>query len=152
MSKIILPELEIKVSLKNKSYTKFKISGSKDVFEFAKQIFNADTILWQEEFILVCLNRANFITAVHRVSSGGVSGVIVDPKVIFSIALQSCASHIIVLHNHPSGNMQPSTEDEKVTAKLKHGGELLEIKLLDHIIMSGEMDTYYSFADQGNVI
>ena len=57
MSKIILPELEIKVSLKNKSYTKFKISGSKDVFEFAKQIFSADAILWQEEFILVCLNK-----------------------------------------------------------------------------------------------
>ena len=97
MSKIILPELEIKVSLKNKSYTKFKISSSKDVFEFAKQIFNADTILWQEEFLLVCLNRANVITAVHRVSSGGVSGVIVDPKVIFSIALQSCAS-VIRIH------------------------------------------------------
>jgi DNA repair protein RadC len=82
-----------------------------------------------------------------EVSIGGISGTVADPRLIFIGALKAGASGMIVSHNHPSGNLTPSQADIQLTRKLKEGGNLLEIQLLDHIIMTSE--SYYSFADEG---
>lgn len=100
-----------------------------------------------EEFWVLMLNRQNEIIELKQISSGGVAGTVVDPKVIFKHALQCLASGIILSHNHPSGNLKPSTADLSITQKLKTAGESLEINVLDHLIISEQ--GYYSFADEG---
>lgn len=100
-----------------------------------------------EEFWVILLNRANTVITSQPVSSGGVSGTVADPKLIFKLALDNLASSMIVVHNHPSGNINPSEADIRLTKKLKEAGKLVEVPLLDHIIFAE--DNYYSFADQG---
>ncbi|MFI5164310.1 MAG: DNA repair protein RadC [Bacteroidia bacterium] len=121
-----------------------KITSSKDIFEnFQSQFMD----LPHEEFHVLLLNRSNTIIRKEFVSRGGVSGTVVDPKIIFKIALEHLASSIILCHNHPSGNLSPSAEDIHLTKKIKEAGTLLEIPVLDHVIFS---DTcYFSFADEG---
>ena len=123
-----------------------KISSSKDVAEyFASEL--AD--LLYEEFWILLLNRANHVITRFQVSKGGVTGTIVDPKIIFKKAVECTASGIILCHNHPSGNKQPSDADLSLTKKLKDAGRLLDISILDHIIIAG--DSYFSFADEGKM-
>ena len=93
------------------------------------------------------LNRANKVIGIYEVSSGGMSGTVADPKLIFSAALKSCATSMVLSHNHPSGNLKPSNADLRLTSKIKAGGELLDIDVLDHIILTSE--GYFSFADEG---
>ncbi|MBL7850941.1 MAG: DNA repair protein RadC [Cyclobacteriaceae bacterium] len=100
-----------------------------------------------EEFWVLLLNRANRLIRKHRISEGGVSGTVADPKVIFKSALDHLASGIIVAHNHPSGNRTASQSDIDLTRKLKEAGKFLEIQLLDHLIVCGPK--YFSFADEG---
>lgn len=100
-----------------------------------------------EEFWILLLNRANKVTDKKMISKGGVSGTVVDPKIIFRYALEGRASAIVLSHNHPSGNLKPSDSDIQLTKKLKDAGKSLEISVLDHIIIAGE--SYYSFADEG---
>jgi DNA repair protein RadC len=95
------------------------------------------------------LNRGNKIIREVQVSEGGFSGTVADPKKIFKIALENNASAIILCHNHPSGNIQPSDADIKLTHKLKNAGEMLDLQVLDHIILGDEK--YYSFADEGTL-
>ena len=102
-----------------------------------------------EEFWIILLNRANTIIEIRPISKGGVSGTLVDPKMIFHEALQARASGIILSHNHPSANPKPSESDMQLTKKLKDGGKLLEISILDHIIIAGA--SFYSFADEGTI-
>ena len=123
-----------------------KIASSKDAFE----LLRGDLMdLPKEEFWVLLLNRANRVIAKRRISEGGVSGTVADPKIIFKLALEELASGVIVAHNHPSGNLSASQQDIDLTRKLKEGGKLLEIQLLDHIIVAGTR--YYSFADNGQV-
>ncbi len=123
---------------------KKKITSSKDVFE----IFQPNmTDLPYEEFWVLLLNRANKIIGKYQVSKGGVSGTIADPKLIFNIAISNLASSIILCHNHPSGNIKPSNEDTRLTNKINKACDLLELKLLDHIIVGDQK--YYSYADEG---
>ena len=84
----------------------------------------------------------------YLVSIGGLSGTVVDAKIVFACALKARSSAIILAHNHPSANLYPSTPDKNITDKLKKGGELLDIPVLDHLILSPE-GGYYSFADEG---
>ncbi len=107
----------------------------------------SDQIDYKEEFLVLCLNRSNKVLGYSIVSSGGLSGTVVDPKVVFQIALKSNASSIILAHNHPSGNTKPSEQDFNLTKKLCQAGEFLELAVLDHIIITSE--TYLSFADEG---
>ena len=100
-----------------------------------------------EEFMVLCLNRANRVLGYARISSGGISGTIADPKIIFQVALKSNASSIILAHNHPSGNKQPSEADIRLTRKMKDAGVLLDLPVLDHLILTSE--GYHSFADEG---
>ncbi len=103
--------------------------------------------LEHEEFWLLMLNRANRVLGRHKVSQGGLSGTVIDTRIILKKALDNLASSIIVCHNHPSGNKQPSDADVKITEKLKKAAEMLEIKLLDHVIIADK--SYFSFADEG---
>jgi len=103
--------------------------------------------LEHEEFWLLMLNRANRILGRYKVSQGGLAGTVIDTRIILKKALDKLASSIIVCHNHPSGNIQPSDADVKITEKLKKAAEMLEIKLLDHVIIADK--SYFSFADEG---
>ena len=121
-----------------------RIGMSKDVFDIFHRHF---LDLPHEEFWVLLLNRSNSVIRKERISLGGVSGTVVDPKIVFKNALEHLASAIILCHNHPSGNLKPSDEDLRLTKKLKDAGSLLEIPVLDHIIISNE--GYFSFADEG---
>jgi DNA repair protein RadC len=100
-----------------------------------------------EEFWVLLLNRANRLIKKKRVSEGGVSGTVADPKIIFKLAVEELASGIIVAHNHPSGNLKPSDSDMNLTKKLKEAGKVLEVGVFDHIIVAQQK--YFSFADEG---
>ena len=101
-----------------------------------------------EEFYILLLDRSNRVMGRHLVSMGGVAGTVVDAKIVFACALKCRASSIILAHNHPSGNLKPSHADINLTQKLKQGGELLDIAILDHLILSPD-GGYVSFADEG---
>ncbi len=121
-----------------------KIAGSKDVYE----IMHADLAdSPYEAFRILLLNRANRMVRNINISEGGVSGTVADPKKIFKMALEYNASSLILCHNHPSGNIQPSEADIKLTRKMKDAGILLDLPVLDHLIISS--DSYFSFADEG---
>lgn len=103
-----------------------------------------------EEFWVLLLNRANRLISKKRISTGGVSGTVADPKLIYHAALESLASSIIVAHNHPSGSLIASKQDIELTKKLINAGKMLDIQMLDHLIIAG--NKYYSFADQGIIL
>lgn len=144
-----LPEIEITIRYKgNKKSELKKITSSADTYQILKEMYLLDTIDWTEQMILICLNQANKVIGYYKVSTGGTTGTVCDPKIIFTIAL-NCAgtSKIILSHNHPSGNLQPSRADEDITRKIKDAGKLLDIQLIEHIIYTDE--GYYSFCDEG---
>jgi len=125
---------------------KNKISRSQDAFEIFHSLMGD---LPYEEFWLLMLNRANRVIRKVKISEGGVSGTVVDPKRVFQICLEQHATSIILGHNHPSGNTQPSEADNKITKKIKDCGLLLDVAVLDHIIVGD--DRFYSFADEGGL-
>jgi len=126
---------------------KIPVKSSETVFNLFHPIMGD---LEYEEFWLLMLNRANRVLGRFKVSQGGLSGTVIDTRIILKKALDNLASSIIVCHNHPSGNKQPSDADVKITEKLKKAAEMLEIKLLDHVIIADK--SYFSFADEGLVI
>jgi DNA repair protein RadC len=103
--------------------------------------------LTHEEFFCIFLNRANKVIKIDQLSKGGISGTVTDIRILFKNAILNTASGVIVAHNHPSGNLNPSDSDSKITAKIKEAGNLLDIQLLDHLIIYDS--DYYSFADNG---
>jgi len=142
-----LAEIEISYKAKVKPSERKQIKSSRDIYEVANEIFNADRIEYTEEFLAVYLNKANKVLGWVKVGAGGFSGTVADSRVVFGVALKCAASSIIVMHNHPSGNLKPSQADIDMTRKMKEGGSLLDVALLDHLIVSSE--GYYSFADEG---
>ncbi|MBA7518051.1 hypothetical protein ES705_10116 [subsurface metagenome] len=123
---------------------KKKISGSKDVFEFFQPVL-AD--LPYEEFWILLLNRSNKIIEKFKISQGGISGTVIDVRMILKNAIEKLASSIILCHNHPSGNLQPSEADKKITTKLKDAARIMDMQVLDHLIITDS--SFYSFADEG---
>jgi DNA repair protein RadC len=123
---------------------KTKITSSQDIFDYIQpQLLD----LRHEEFWIILLNRANEVIRKMSVSSGGVAGTVADPKIIFKQALDHHASSLILVHNHPSGNIKPSAADVALTRNMKQAGTWLDLPILDHIIFG--QDQYYSFADEG---
>ncbi|WP_375578987.1 DNA repair protein RadC [Marivirga tractuosa] len=120
-----------------------KIVSSQDAYNLLKSVM---LDLHHEEFWVIMMNRANRVIRMKRVSSGGISGTVADVKVIFKEAIDQMASALILAHNHPSGNRNPSEEDVRLTRKMKESGQLLDIPVLDHIVFAE--DKYYSFADE----
>jgi DNA repair protein RadC len=105
------------------------------------------TLEYSELFFVMFLDRSHQVFAFKLLSSGGMTGTVVDARLLFQTALLCHATEIILLHNHPSGNVQPSEADKILTRKISDAGKLLEIKILDHIILT--TDGYYSFSDEG---
>jgi len=126
-----------------------KISTSRDAFTILKENWDESKIEFVEQFKVMLTNRAQKVLGIMEVSTGGVSGTVADPKVIFAAAIKASASGFILAHNHPSGNLTPSQADIELTKKMKEGGKLLEIQLLDHLIVTTE--GYYSFTDEGHI-
>uniref|UniRef100_UPI0040477168 RadC family protein n=1 Tax=Roseivirga sp. TaxID=1964215 RepID=UPI0040477168 len=120
-----------------------QITSSKDAYELMKPELLDQPI---EQFWIITLKRNNVVIQKRIISTGGISGTVADPKIIFNKALEDFASGIILVHNHPSGNLQPSQADIKLTEKLKNAGHLLDIPVLDHLIFTD--DGYFSFADE----
>ncbi len=120
-----------------------KINNSKSVFEVMYPIIGE---LPHEEFWIIYLNNSNKILHKHQLSKGGITGTLVDARLVFKTALVAGATAIILVHNHPSGTLKPSNADKSITEKLKNGGESLDIKVLDHIIITE--NAYFSFADE----
>ncbi len=123
------------------------VNASKEVYELLKRNWDLSKIELVEQLKILLLSQANKVLCISEVSSGGMTGTIADPKIIFTIALKAAACSIILAHNHPSGNLKPSRADIELTRKIKEGGTLLELGVLDHLIISKE--AYYSFADEG---
>lgn len=120
------------------------VKSSRDAFQSIASLLED---IPHEEFWILLLNRANQIVSRHRVSSGGVSGTVVDAKLVFKPALEQLASAVILCHNHPSGNLKPSPADIEITRKLRQAGVVLDVAVLDHLIIAES--GYYSFADEG---
>ncbi len=121
-----------------------QIKCSKDVADIFQPIL---CDLAHEEFWILFLNRSNKVIGKMKLSQGGISGTVTDVRMVMKKAVEYLASGIIVCHNHPSGNLNPSESDNKITHKIKEAGNLMDIQLLDHLIISGQ--DYYSFADNG---
>ena len=122
------------------------IKSSKDVYEIFEPLVSD---LSYEEFWILLLNRSNRIIGKSKVSQGGVSGTVIDTKLIMKSAIENLASSIILCHNHPSGNLNPSGSDIDITNKIKTAADCLDMKLLDHIIVTDH--SYYSFLDEGKL-
>jgi DNA repair protein RadC len=121
-----------------------QIKCSKDVADIFQPLLSD---LAHEEFWILFLNRSNKVINRMKLSQGGISGTVTDVRIVMKKAIEYLASGIIVCHNHPSGNLNPSESDTKITQKIKEAGTLMDIQLLDHLIISDK--EYYSFADNG---
>lgn len=140
-------EIEIHYKTVVKPSERPLITNSRTSYNVLISIWDVNSIEYREEFKILLLNQANKVLGAVNISQGGVSSTVVDPKIVFGAALKANASFVILAHNHPSGNLTPSEPDKRLTNKLKQAGEFLDIKILDHIILTKE--GYYSFADEG---
>jgi DNA repair protein RadC len=139
---------EIGITLKNlDGIPNERITNSRDIFDMAKKIWNKDLMNVQEQFYVLYLDRSSKIIGYDDISKGGVSGTVVDTKIIGATAVKALSSSLIIMHNHPSSVVRPSDEDIRATREVKEAMKLLQIKLLDHVIMSEH--NYFSFADEG---
>jgi len=126
-----------------------QVTSSTASWRIFNSLFDQDTIAYTEEFCMLGLNRNNRVIVFARISTGGISGCVVDAKVIFAHAILSGCSGIILAHNHPSNSMKPSAADLDLTEKICKGAAALDMAVLDHIILGTDGRSYYSFADEG---
>lgn len=131
---------------RNGSYgeEKILISNSGSAYELLYPIIGE---LEHEEFWIIILNRAHRVLKTEKISQGGLTGTVIDTRMILKHALDKRATSIIISHNHPSGNKTPSEADISITKKIKSAAEIMDIMVLDHVIVAGK--TYFSFADEG---
>lgn len=133
---------------KNNAVQSAKITSATNVAEYARNIWPVD-VNHREAMIVLLLNRANNIVGFSTISIGGVHATVADVKIVFQTALLANSSAIIIIHNHPSGALNPSKSDDIITNKIKNAGEILDIPLLDHVILTE--DSFYSYADEGKI-
>ncbi|TDH18074.1 DNA repair protein [Segetibacter sp. 3557_3] len=143
----IVSEVELTYKSKVKASERPLIASSRDAYQILLKVWNEGKIDLQEEFKILFLNRANKVLGVYHLSTGGITGTVADPRLIFMAALKANGVALVLAHNHPSGSLKPSRQDEELTQKIKNAGLLLDIKVLDHLIITSE--TYLSFADEG---
>ncbi|SMD36081.1 RadC-like JAB domain-containing protein [Reichenbachiella faecimaris] len=142
-------EIELIYRSKVKAKERIQVSSSSAAYKVFNEYWDHDKIEFQEEFKILLLNRQNQALGIYDISKGGVAGTVVDVKMIFSAALKAHASYIILCHNHPSGNLNPSRQDIQLTKKVYEAGRLLDIGILDHLILTSE--GYTSLADKGYI-
>lgn len=138
---------EIQVSYKPNKNFDFKIEDSRQSFSLVMQKWEQDLIEMQEEVKILLLNRSCKVLGIYSLAKGGISSCVVDVRIILAVALKAMATGIILIHNHPSGNLQPSNEDKKITEQLNSSCKIMGITLMDHLIIT--KDDYFSFADEG---
>ncbi len=141
---------EIRISYKEKIRTQ-KSEAIKSSSDAAKLLFNdwnTDTIGLHESFKVLLLNNSNKTKGVYQLSSGGITGTVVDLRILFAIILKSLSVAIIIAHNHPSGKLMPSEADKQLTDKIKKAAGFFDIKVLDHLIITPD-GSFYSFSDNG---
>ena len=127
------------------------INGAKDIHQLLKKrVYDEETIGYRETFKVLLLNNSNKIIGYTTISEGGLTSTIVDVRMIMQTALVSNATSIIITHNHPSGNPHPSGQDNSLTKKIKAACELMDIRLLDHIIVT-PYDCFYSYCNEGRL-
>jgi len=141
----LIAEVQISYSSHVKAKDRMKVTGSKDAADAFRIFWPAYEHI--EFSYLLMLNRQNQILGYHQLSKGGMTGAVVDVRVIFQVALKASCTSIIVAHNHPSGNLDVSDADRKITNQIKQAGVILDIPLLDHLIMT--TDSFLSMADEG---
>lgn len=144
--KNIISEIELKYHPLVSKKERVKINDSKKAYNLFISSWNQNTLELLEEFKVLFLNRANEVIGVHILSKGGLTGTVVDIKLLFAVALKSASSNIILAHNHPSGNLKPSEADKYLYRKVKKAAEYLDIAVLDNLIITRE--GYCSFADE----
>ena len=141
---------EIKVSYQEKLATlqSEHIQSSEDAATLLFDTWDKNTIGLYESFKILLLNNSNKVKGIYELSSGGITGTVVDIRLLFAVVLKSISVGIILVHNHPSGKLQPSEADKQLTRKIKDAADYLDIKLLDHLILTPS-GSYYSFSDNG---
>lgn len=143
-----LAEIQVRYSHRVSRKDAVQVTSSLDVFNILMAIWEQELIAYREAFVVLLLNRANKVMGYRWISHGGISGTVVDVRHIFALALKCNATSVIIAHNHPSTNLQPSQADIDLTRKIRQGGELIDILVLDHIIVTPD-HRYFSFADEG---
>ena len=143
-----LAEIKVTYQSKVKPSDRPQITCSKDAENHFRNIWS-DAMEFREECYMLLLNRNNRVLGWYRLSEGGTCSTIIDPRLVFSIALNCNASGVMIAHNHPSGNLKPSDLDMQLTQKLVTAGKFLEIQVIEHIILTA--DSYFSFADEGKI-
>lgn len=144
-----IAEIQISYSTKIPKQERLKITSSRSAYQVLLNSWNINLIELQEEFVVLILNNSNEILGIFNLAKGTVQGVQVDLRLLFTVALKANGVGIIIAHNHPSGSITPSSADIDITEKIKKNGDMLNVKLLDHIILT--RDNYYSFADDGKI-
>jgi DNA repair protein RadC len=145
-----LNEIEIRYRRKPIQQEVRRIQNSSDAIALLRLLYDKNKIHYKEESIAIFLNRNNDVLGFQKLSSGGLTGTIVDARILFSIALKTLSSGIILSHNHPSGNLKPSSQDVSLTHRLRKFGNMIDVCLLDHIIVDDTFN-YYSFAEEGTL-
>lgn len=139
-----IPKINIKVSYDKRIKNTVQIKSLIDLHRLCIDIFNKDTFDWTEELIMLCINSRGIVVGYYKLSNGGMSASICDQKVIFTIALNSLATQIILIHNHPSGNPNPSRTDIEIFKRLIKAGNLLTINVVESAVITKR--TIYSMA------
>ena len=147
-SDILISEVKLVNRTKVKASERFQVKTSKDAFDIFMENWDLDSIEHVEEFKLMLLTRSNKVLGIASISKGGINGTVTDVRIILQYAIKANASGIIICHNHPSGNVQPSESDLAITRKVKDSGVLMDIQLLDHLIIIPE-GKCYSMGDEG---
>jgi len=142
-----ISEVKLVYRTKVKASDRLQVKCSKDAFDIFMGNWEQDSIEHIEEFKLMLLTRSNKVLGIASISKGGINGTVTDVRIILQYAIKANSSGIIVCHNHPSGNINPSESDTKITQKIRESGNLMDIQLLDHLIITAE--EYYSLADNG---
>lgn len=140
---------EISINYAKTTVSNDPVASSNDAAQIARKIYELtqSNIELKEYFFVMYLNRRNQILGYYKLSEGGMCSTVADQRIAFATGLKCLATSIIIVHNHPSGSLDPSSQDVKLTKRFISSGELLDITVLDHLILSKE--SYYSFADNG---
>lgn len=140
--------VEFKLKAEKQEFPIEKIINVVDIYNYAKKFYFDDIDIYESVFVIL-LNQAHNTIGYAKISQGGVSSCLVDKKIVAKYAIESLASAVVLVHNHPSGNTRPSKEDDNLTGAIKQALGLFDIELLDHVIISSS--AYYSYSNEGRL-
>ena len=145
---MILPQIKITATITGKA-NRIRLTKPREIYEAVLENWEPDTLDLYESFYIVCLARNLSVNGMYKISEGGSYGTVVDISKIMLAMINSISSSVILMHNHPSGNLNPSSQDLEITKKIAQAGQLLGYSVLDHLIVTS--DGFYSFSDEGQL-